>query len=97
MKNIYKLRVVLLFFLTVVYTQAQDNPSNTTDSIPPVLLPYNFNANQNGGLFLNSSSTEVIYDAETGKYIFLEKIGDFYVKRPIYMTAKEYEEYRLQR
>jgi len=96
-KNIYKLRVVLLFFLTVVYTQAQDNPSNTTDSIPPVLLPYNFNANQNGGLFLNSSSTEVIYDAETGKYIFLEKIGDFYVKRPIYMTAKEYEEYRLQR
>lgn len=80
--------------LSVIYAQAQNEPV-VQDSIPP--LPYNFNANQDGGLFLNSSETEVIYDQETGQYIFLEKIGDFYVKRPIYMTAKEYEEYRLKR
>ena len=30
-------------------------------------------------------------------YIFYEKIGDFYLKHPTYMTAKEYKEYRLQR
>jgi len=93
-KDIFKIRILLLLLITVFFAQAQDNPK-VSDSIPP--LPYDFNANQNGGLFLNSSETEVIYDAATGKYIFLEKIGDYYVKRPIYMTAKEYEAYRLKR
>ncbi len=95
MKQRYKLSVLILFLCIGFLAQSQVNPTVATDSIPP--LPYNFNANQNGGLFLDGSKTEVIYDAATGQYIFLEKIGDFYVKRPIYMTQKEYEEYRLQR
>ena len=93
MKNIHKIYILLLLLLTVIFVQAQDktDPKDSDNE-----LPYNFSANQNGGLFLNSSDTEVIYDAETGQYIFLEKIGDYYVKRPIYMTAKEYEAYRLK-
>ncbi len=94
MKNTPRKYLISLFLLAGIFIQAQNNPV-ASDSIPP--LPYNFNANQNGGLFLNGSTTEVIYDTETGKYIFLEKIGDYYVKRPIYMTAKEYEAYRLKR
>ncbi|HFS67524.1 MAG TPA: cell surface protein SprA, partial [Flavobacteriia bacterium] len=66
-----------------------------TDTISP--LPYNFSATQYGDLYLNGANTEVIYDADSGKYIFVEKIGDYYIKSPIYMTAKEYQEYRLKR
>ncbi len=94
-KNTYKIQLLILFLLTVFYSKAQDNPVVATDSIPP--LPYHFTSKQNGGLFLNSSNTEVIYDSKTESYIFMEKIGDFYVKRPIYMTPKEYKEYRLNR
>jgi cell surface protein SprA len=93
-KNINKTLFIIFLLLFVKSTIAQTNPV-AKDSVPP--LPYSFSDSQNGGLFLNSSDVEVIYDAETGKYIFLEKIGDYYVKRPIYMTAKEYKEYRLKR
>ena len=85
----------VVFLITTSTIHAQTEPIAVSDSIPP--LPYEFNANQNGGLFLNSTDTEVIYDAETGQYIFMEKIGDYYVKRPIYMTADEYKAYRLKR
>jgi len=61
-------------------------------------LPYPFKSNQKGGLFLNEiKNMEVIYDPVKGHYIFVEKIGDYLVKHPFYMTAKEYEEYRLTR
>ena len=94
MKNTYKIHIIILFLLIGLFIQAQNNPV-ASDSIPP--LPYKFDSTQNGSLFLNSSETEVIYDSETGKYLFLEKIGDYYIKRPIYMTAKEYEQYRKKR
>ncbi len=61
-------------------------------------LPYSFRSHQDGSLFLNElSKFEVIYDAETKQYMFVEKIGDYYVKHPFYMTQKEYKEYRLKR
>jgi len=67
-----------------------------SDSIPD--LPYTFNNNQNGSLFLNDiSDLEIIYDEETKQYIFVEKIGEYYIKHPAYMTDKEYQEYRLNR
>ncbi|MEE9350290.1 MAG: cell surface protein SprA [Flavobacteriaceae bacterium] len=94
MKQFYK-SLLVVFLFTTTFIQAQDGNPVATDSIAP--LPYTLNPERQGGLFLNTTDTEVIYDAETGKYIFLEKIGDFYVKRPIYMTADEYKEYRLQR
>ena len=61
-------------------------------------LPYAFKNHQQGSLFLNElSKFEVIYDPDTKQYMFVEKIGDYYVKHPFYMTQKEYEEYRLKR
>jgi len=94
-KNTYKLFFIIL--LVSAFNINAQTPDNTTanDSIPP--LPYDFNVNQNAPLFLNSTKSEVIYDAATGRYIFAEKIGDYLVKRPIYMTAEEYKEYRLNR
>ena len=80
------------------FANAQNsNTTNTVqnDTISP--LPYNFNPTQYGNLYLNGANTEVIYDADSGKYIFVEKIGDYYIKSPIYMTADEYKEYRLKR
>ena len=43
------------------------------------------------------SKTEIIYDAELGKYLILEKMGNYYVKRPIYMNQEEYKEYKLKK
>ena len=94
--NIFKIGIVLLFLSFVSQAQnINNNASVATDTISS--LPYNFTPTQYGNLFLNGAKSEVIYDPESGKYIFVEKIGDYYVKSPIYMTAKEYKEYRLKR
>jgi cell surface protein SprA len=61
-------------------------------------LPYSFKSYQQGSLFLNElRNVEVIYDPVKGQYIFVEKVGDYFIKHPFYMTKKEYEEYRLRR
>ena len=61
-------------------------------------LKYPFKSNQSGSLYLaDPSIAEIIYDAELGKYTILEKIGDYYVKRPIYMTQEEYKKYKLKK
>ena len=61
-------------------------------------LHYNFNHSQTGNLLLNyPSEIEVIYDRTLNNYIFVEKVGDYYIKSPIFMTPKEYETYRLKR
>ena len=83
---------------------------NDTVKIPPVqkldttkidtvtILPYTFKPYQQGSLFLNElRNVEVIYDPVKGQYIFVEKVGDYFIKHPFYMTKKEYEEYRLRR
>jgi len=97
-KKNFKLIIVFALILVGIVVHAQ-TPSNLNsvqkDTINP--LPYNFSSTQYGNLFLNGANTEVIYDPESGKYIFVEKIGDYYIKSPIYMTAKEYKEYRLKR
>jgi len=100
-KKNYIFKIVVLFvFAGFLFAKAQNTPtvpSNSVqnDTISP--LPYDFSPTQYGDLFLNGANTEVIYDPETGKYIFVEKIGDYYIKSPIYMTADEYKQYRLKR
>ncbi|MGI9532889.1 cell surface protein SprA [Lutimonas sp.] len=77
-------------------TSGQSTTSARNDTIQP--LPYSFNSNQSGSLFLNDNKElEVIYDPKTGNYILMEKIGDYYIKYPTQMTAEEYKDYRLQR
>ena len=39
----------------------------------------------------------MIFDKILNKYIFVEKVGDYFIKTPIYMTPEEYEKYRLRR
>jgi len=63
-----------------------------------IKLKYPFKSEQSGSLFLTDpSKSEIIYDAELGKYLILEKMGDYYVKRPIYMNQEEYKEYKLKK
>ena len=69
-----------------------------SDSIPDVLLPYNFNNSQTGNLSLNPPKVdEVTFDPDTQKYVIREKIGDYYVGEPVYMSYQEYQEYRLKK
>lgn len=81
----------------VSFSQNTNTTSNTsqTDSIPP--LKYKFKKNQTGGLFLNTPTTKTIeFDKATGKFVIVEKIGDYQVKAPIFLTPEEYDEYRLK-
>ena len=104
--NLPIILIVLLFSTTVVLAQINSDENQVTnglsdtsadnDTIPP--LPYSFNNQQSGRLFLNDNKElEVIYDPQSGNYILMEKIGDYYIKHPTQMTPEEYKAYRLQR
>ena len=104
--NLPIILIVLLFSTTVVSAQINSNNNSVTNSVSSTSarndtiqpLPYQFNSNQNGRLFLNDNKElEVIYDPQTGNYILMEKIGDYYIKNPTQMTPEEYKDYRLQR
>lgn len=101
--NVVKNCIALLFALLVSTSlYAQTNNTKKKDSAlvkkDTTKLKYNFNHEKVGGLFLKyPSKIEVIYDKVLNKYVFVEKVGDYYVRTPIYMTPKEYEKYRLQR
>ncbi len=80
-------------------TKAVQQRIDTTrvDTIRPGLR-YPFSAAQKGSLFLNElRQMEVVYDPTREQYIFLEKIGNYYIEHPFYMTKEEYKKYRLQR
>ena len=80
------------------YSQTKQNTDSTSVKKDSTKLKYNFNHLQNGGLFLNSLAKKtIIFDKALNKYVIVEKIGDYYVRTPIYMTPKEYERYCLQR
>ncbi|MEN8123558.1 MAG: cell surface protein SprA [Bacteroidota bacterium] len=103
----YIIAFIFLYLFTVVLS-AQNFPQNNqtkqnridnttkNDTIAP--LQYNFKNSQKGGLFLNDPTKyEVIYDPQSGHYIFYEKIGDYLIKHPSYMSEEEYKDYRLNR
>ncbi|MET2983791.1 T9SS outer membrane translocon Sov/SprA [Aureibaculum conchae] len=82
----------------VTNTKSVNKPTDTLkkDTLPK--LPYNFRRDQKGSLFLDGlSEYEILYDAEKKQYIFVKKVGDYYVKHPSYMTEEEYKEYRLNK
>ncbi|MCF6279915.1 MAG: cell surface protein SprA [Flavobacteriaceae bacterium] len=106
-KLIYRLVVVfVLSFLTQtnVFSQTPPTlnpPSISQDSTPvatdSISLPYNFDNLQSGNLILNRpTEVEVTYDSSIDMYIIREKIGDYYVSNPIYMTPREYRRYKLK-
>ncbi len=111
--KIYYRTILLLFFCSVFTLHGQTNSetdkskdstavrqqidSTKSDTIKPTLR-YPFSASQKGSLFLNKLRTmEVVYDPDRKQYIFLEKIGNYYIEHPFYMTQEEYKKYRLQK
>ncbi|WP_245780660.1 T9SS outer membrane translocon Sov/SprA [Lutibacter maritimus] len=100
----YMFLFLLLVFHTIIKAQTTPPLVKANDSLAvlkqsdSLKLKYPFKNTQTGNLFLSDlSQTEIIYDAEIKKYIVIEKIGDYQIKRPIYMTPEEYEKYKLKK
>jgi cell surface protein SprA len=93
-------KILLLVLLTFAvnlssYAQSKDSTEVKKDTLK---LKYNFNHTQRGSLFLDDlAEKEVIFDKDINKYVILEKIVDYYTKTPIFLTEKEYQQYRLKR
>jgi cell surface protein SprA len=100
-----------LFFSSTVKAQVPPTP-NTINALQATKLPdttkvlaasdtiklqYPFKNNQAGSLFLGDPSVEIVYDEDLKKYIVIEKIGNYYVEQPVYMTQEEYKDYQLKR
>ena len=49
-------------------------------------------------MYLNNPSTYVVtFDKKLNKYIVVEKLGDFKVGVPVYMSPEEYQSYRFKK
>jgi cell surface protein SprA len=82
---------------STVYGQEnkKDSISVKKDSVG---LRYNFKKEQTGGLFLDYlADKEIIFDKELNKYVIIEKIGDYLTKTPVFLSQKEYAQYRLKK
>ncbi|MDO6743106.1 cell surface protein SprA [Tenacibaculum soleae] len=99
-KSIINKLLTTLTILVSVVSFSQNTSGNSTnpvknDTIVP--LKYNFKSNQKGSLFLNNPTVkQVTYDKSINKFVMVEKIGDYYVGTPIFMTPEEYDKYRLK-
>ncbi|TCP28108.1 protein involved in gliding motility SprA [Tenacibaculum skagerrakense] len=89
----------LAFLVSVVSfaqnTNKKDSISTKKDTIIP--LKYDFNFDQKGHLFLNNpTDIQVRYDKSINKFVIVEKIGNYVIGTPIYLTPREYDKYRLK-
>lgn len=100
-KLLKKINVVVLFTFLVnltIHAQTTQNKDSIDVKKDTLNLRYNFKNTQKGGLFLDDlAQKEVIFDKALNKYVIIEKIGDYYTKTPIFLTQKEYAQYRLKR
>ena len=81
-----------------VHAQTNKNTDSITVKKDTLKLRYNFKKDQTGGLFLDYlAEKEIIFDKDLNRYVIVEKIGDYYTKTPIYLTQREYADYRLKR
>ncbi|MHB1146850.1 MAG: T9SS outer membrane translocon Sov/SprA [Lutibacter sp.] len=91
------------FFLSTVKAQTPPilKPNDTSivgKATDTIKLKYPFKRFQEGSLFLTDpKQSEIIYDTQLGKYMVVEKIGDYYVQYPIFMTQEEYKQYQLKK
>ena len=96
---INRLLTTLTILVSVVsFSQnTQSNKGNTIKKDTVVPLKYNFSNNQNGTLFLNNPTETIItFDKTLNKFMLVEKIGDYYIGTPVFMTPDEYDKYRLK-
>ncbi|TCI84449.1 T9SS outer membrane translocon Sov/SprA [Tenacibaculum sp. M341] len=82
----------------VLFAQKSNNDSLNTQKKDTVIpLKYNFKADQKGNLFLNSPVQKTVtFDKSINKFVIVEKIGDYMIGTPIYLTPREYDKYRLK-
>ena len=74
-------------------TKKNDSISRKKDTVIP--LKYNFNFNQKAPLFLNNpSSIQITYDKSIGKFVIVEKIGDYLIGTPMFLHHSLIETYR---
>jgi cell surface protein SprA len=98
----YILLFLLLFVQSAVKAQTTTRVLKTSDTTKVAkasdTLKYPFKSNQFGSLYLSDpSKSEIIYDVELGKYMIVEKIGDYFVKHPIFLSQEAYKKYRLKK
>ncbi len=84
-------------YLTNLHAQIPPPISIVQDTVVPkesIKLPYSINTATDNKLLLSiPTNKEIIYDADLKQYMIVEKIGDFEIKYPIYMSSQEYLEY----
>lgn len=88
-----------LALLVSVVSFSQNTLSNNSNIVKKDTVPlkYNFKNKQSGGLFLNNPTERIVtYDKTINKFMLVERVGNYYVGTPIFMTPKEYSEYRLK-
>lgn len=86
-------KILLLFVFFVGIVSFSQNVVKK-DTIP---LKYEFKHTQKGSLFLNNpSKTTVYFDEDLQKFVLTEKIGNYYVSTPIYLSLEEYDNYKLK-
>ena len=86
--------------LTVLVSVVSFSQSITNNVVKDTVIPlkYNFKFNQTGKLFLNNPSEfEVTFDKVLNKFVIVEKIGDYTLGTPTFLTPKEYEKFRLKK
>ncbi|WP_408024543.1 T9SS outer membrane translocon Sov/SprA [Tenacibaculum sediminilitoris] len=94
-----RLLTTLAILVSVVsFSQnTQNNSTKTVKNDTVIPLKYNFKYNQNGTLYLSNPTQKIVtYDKALNKFMVVEKIGDYYIGTPIFMTPKEYDEYRFK-
>ncbi|MEO9571076.1 MAG: cell surface protein SprA [Polaribacter sp.] len=102
MNNFLKNIFLFFVFAGTASIASYSQINNKTDSLftkkDTLKLRYNFKKVQTGGLFLDYlAKKEIVFDKELNKYVILEKIGNYQTRIPIYLTPKQYAQYRLKR
>ena len=102
MSTFFKSTFLFLAFTFTVslttYAQNNKKKDSTNVSKDSVDLRYNFKSSQKGGLYLDDlAKKEIIFDKVLNKYVIVEKIGNYYTRTPIYLSPREYQQYRLKR
>jgi len=89
-------RIFLVLLITLAVSSSTYGQNNTQKD--STNLRYDFKNTQKGGLYLDDlAKKEIIFDKLLNKYVIVEKIGNYATRTPIYLTPKEYQQYRLKR
>jgi cell surface protein SprA len=102
LNNFFKNTFLFFAFAFIANFSVYGQKNEKTDSLSvkkdSIGLRYNFKKEQTGGLFLDYLATkEIIFDKDLNRYVIIEKIGDYSTRTPIYLTPREYSQYRLKR